>query len=59
MLTTFEDFEHVFLEHYSPLNNVNAAREKLCELKQCGTIQDYITAFDSIVMSLSALLEPD
>ena len=57
MPTTFKDFGCVFLEHYSPLNNTNIARNKLYELKQCGAIQDYIMAFDSIFISLPKLLE--
>ena len=57
MLTTFEDFERVFLEHYSPLDSTNIAHDKHHELKQRGTIQDYITAFDNIVVSLPELLE--
>ena len=31
-------FECVFLEHYSPLDNANIARDKLRKLKQCGTV---------------------
>ena len=59
MLTTYEDFKRMFLEHYSPFNNVNGARDKLHELKQHATIQDYITAFDNIIVSLLKLLEVD
>ena len=59
MPTTFEDFECVFLEHYSPLDNANVARDKLCELKQCGAVQDYIMAFDNIVALLPELLEAE
>ena len=59
MPTIFKDFEHMFLELYSPLDNTNVARDKLHELKQCGTVQDYITAFDNIVMLLPELPEVD
>ena len=59
MLTTFEDFECVFLEHYSPLEDSNIARDKLRKLKQCGAIQDYIMAFDNIFISLLELPEAD
>ena len=59
MLTTFEDIERVFLEHYSPLDDANVARNKLCKLKQCGTIQDFVTAFSNIVVSLPELPEAD
>ena len=38
MPTSFEEFERVFLEHYSPLDDANVARDKLRELKQCGAI---------------------
>ena len=55
MPNTFKDFERLFLEHYSPLDDTNIACDKLCELKQYGTIQDYITAFDNIVMLLPEL----
>ena len=57
--TTFEDFECVFLEHNSPLNNASIARDKFHELKVCRTIQDYIMAFGSIVMLLTELREAD
>ena len=59
MPTTFKGFERVFLEHYSPLDSTNIAHDKLHELKQRGTIQDYITAFDNIVISLPELPEAD
>ena len=59
MLITFEDFECVFLEHYSLLDNANIAHDKLRKLKQHGTIQDYITVFDNIIISLPELLEVD
>ena len=50
MLTTCEDFEPMFIEHYSPLDNANVAHDKLHKLEQCGTVQDYIMAFDNIVV---------
>ena len=59
MPTSFEEFERVFLEHYSPLDDANVARDKLRELKQRGAVQDYITAFDNIVVSLPELPEAD
>ena len=59
MLTTSEDFEHVFLEHYSLLDDANIARDRLRKLKQCGAIQDNITAFNNIVMLLPELPEAD
>ena len=59
MSITFEDFERMLLEHCSPLHDTNIARDKLCELKQCGTVQDYVAASDNIVMSLPELLEAD
>ena len=59
MPTTFEDFECMFLEYYSLLDDANIACKKLHELKQCGTIQDYIMAFNNIVVSLPELLEVD
>ena len=40
----------MFLEHFSPLDDANVALNKLRELKQRGTIQDYIMAFDNIVI---------
>ena len=51
MPITFEDFECVFLENYSLLDDANIVHDKICKLKQCGAIQDYIMAFDNIVMS--------
>ena len=59
MPTTFKDFECMFLEHYSLLDNANIACDKLHKLKQHGTIQDCIMAFDIIVMSLPNLPEVD
>ena len=59
MLTTLKDFECMFLEHYSPLDYTNIARDKLRKLKQCGAIQDYTTVFDNIVVLLPELLEAD
>ena len=59
MPTSFEDFDRVFLEHYSLLDDANVARDKLRELKQRGAVQDYITAFDNIVVSLPELPEAD
>ena len=49
----------MFLEPYSPLNDTNIAHDKLCKFKQHGTIQDYIKAFDNIIVSLPELLEAD
>ena len=49
----------MLLEQYSPLDDANIACDKLRELKQYGTMQDYITAFDNIVMSLPELPEAD
>ena len=57
MPTTFEDFEHVFLEYNSLLDNANIARDKLHKLKQHGTVQDYIMAIDNIVVLLPELPE--
>ena len=59
MPTIFEDFECMFLEHYSPLDDANVACNKLHELKQSGAIQDYTTAFNNFVMSLPELPEVD
>ena len=59
MPTTFEDFECVFLEHYSSLDNANVARDKFHKLKQCGTVQDYIMAFDNIIALLPELPEAE
>ena len=59
MPTTFKDFESVFLEHYSLMDDANVTRDKLCKLRQCSTIWDYITAFDSIVVLLPELPEVD
>ena len=59
MQTTFEDFECIFLEHYSPLDDSNIVRDKLHKLKQCGTNQEYITSFDNITMLLPELPEAD
>ena len=59
MPTTFEDSECAFLEHYCLLEDANVARDKFHELKQHDAIQDYITAFDSIVVLLPELLEVD
>ena len=49
----------MFLKHYSLLDNANIAHDKLHKLKQCGAIQDYITAFDNIVILLPKLPEAD
>ena len=59
MPTTFKDFEHVFLEYYSLLNDANIVHNKLHKLKQHGAIQDYIMAFDNIIMLLAELPEAD
>ena len=59
MPTSFEDFECMFLEHYSPQDDANIARDKLRELKQRGAVQDYIAAFDNIIVSLPELPEAD
>ena len=59
MPTTFKDFEHVFLEHYSPLDDAKVARNKLHKLKQHGALQDYTTGFENIVVLLPKLLEAD
>ena len=59
MPTTFEDFKRMFLEHYSLLDDTKVARAELRKLKQCGAIQDYITAFNNIVLSLPELPEVD
>ena len=59
MPTSFEDFDRVFLEHYCLLDDANVARDKLRELKQRGAVQDYITAFDNIVVSLPELPDAD
>ena len=59
MPTTFEDFECIFLEHYSLLDDANVAPDKFHELKQHDAIQDYITAFNNIVVLLPELLEVD
>ena len=39
------------------LDDTNVACDKLHELKQHGTIQDYIAAFDNIIVSLAELPE--
>ena len=59
MPTTFEDFECMFLEHYSPLEDAKVVQDKLCELKEHDAIQAYITAYDNIIVSLPELLEAD
>ena len=59
MPTTFKDFECVFLEHYSMMADTNIAHDKLHELKQHGAIQNNITVFDYMVVSLPQLPEVD
>ena len=42
-----------------PLDKKNVAQDKLQELQQCGTIQEYITQFDNFVVALPDLVTDD
>ena len=57
--TTFPEFEKLFLDQYAPLDDKNVARDKLRELRQRNTVQEYITAFDNIVVALPDLAKDD
>ena len=59
MSITFKDFERIFLEHYSLLNDANITYDQLYKLRQFVPIHDYIKAFDNIVMLLPELPEAD
>ena len=43
------------INQYTPLDDKNIARDRLCKLQQCGSIQEYIIEFNSIVVALPEL----
>ena len=49
----------MFLEHYILLDDANDARDKHYEIKQPGAVQDFIAAFNNIVVLLPDLPEAD
>ena len=51
----FPDFECMFIDQYVPLDDKNIAQDKLQELWQRGTIQEYITLFDNVMVALPDL----
>ena len=46
------DFEGMFIDQYAPLDDKNIAQDKLQDLRQCGTIQEYITKLNNIMVAL-------
>ena len=45
------EFEMLFMNQYTLLDNKNIAWDKLHELWYCGSAQEYITAFDNVVVA--------
>ena len=39
----FDNFERMFIDQYAPLDDKNIAWDKLLELQERGTIQEYTT----------------
>ena len=55
----FPEFKKLFINYYTPLDDKNVARDKLRELWQCGSKQEYISVFNSIVVVLLKLGRED
>ena len=53
------DFKCIFIDQYVPLDSKNVAQDKLQELWQCGTVQEFITYFDNVVVALHDLATKD
>ena len=58
-LNSFLEFKKLLTNQYTPLDNKNIAWDKLCEQQQCGSVQEYITIFDNIVVALLELAKKD
>ena len=58
-LNSFPEFEKLFINKYAPLDENNIVRDKLRELWQRGSMQEYITAFSSVVVVLPELGRED
>ena len=49
-LNSFPEFEKLFIDQYPLLDDKTIAQEKLGELQQCGSIQEYISEFNTVLV---------
>ena len=56
---SFPEFEKLFINKHAPINDKNVARDILHELRQCGSMQEYITMFNNMVVALPDLGRED
>ena len=56
---SFPDFQKAFLAYFLPLDNAQAARDKLRMLTQTGGVQQYITQFEECILVLPDMSKAD
>lgn len=57
--TSWAGFKTAFRNEFKPGNATQMARQRLQDLKQTGTIRDYIIAHRDIMLDLPGMHEPD
>lgn len=58
-IDTWDDFKNELKQHFYPDNVVYEARKKLRELKQQGTIHEYVKEFTTLMLQIPNLSEED
>ena len=56
---SFLEFVKLFTNQYTSLDDKNIAQGKLHKLQQCGSVQEYIIAYNNIVVALPEVAEED
>ena len=49
------EFAMLFINQYTPVDHKNMMKNNICKLWQHGSIQEYITAFENMVLVLPEL----
>jgi len=57
--TMLPGFEKIFLAKFEELDAENNARDRLKTLVQTGSVRDYVTVFDSVLLDIPTADEDD
>jgi hypothetical protein len=58
-ITTWNQFKIALRDHFLPANAMRSARDQLAKLKQLGSVQDYLTRFNSLCLEVDDLSEAE
>ena len=59
LITTWKDFKKALIDQFKPVNAVKTARDKLANLKQAKSVQEYVNKFRSLILEIPGITEDE